>query len=96
MAVTVGEWRDAMILNGIAADGEYGGDLRAFVHERLLERLLATFRGHKSPRVRLIAGRLWLMHQEPSQEPPQPPEGTLPSQGRFAQGAVNGFDGFPP
>ena len=65
LQVTEAEWADVIRLSGLDPCGECGGDLRAFVHRRLLERLLATFRGHRSPRVRLIAGRLWLMHQEP-------------------------------
>ena len=65
LQVTEAEWADVIRLSGIDPCGECGGDLRALVHRRALERLLATFRGHSSPRVRLIAGRLWLMHQEP-------------------------------
>ncbi|WP_404292874.1 hypothetical protein ACD578_10565 [Microvirga sp. RSM25] len=63
MQVTEAEWADVIRLSGREPCETCGGDLRAFVHERVLENLLAAFRGHKSPRVRLLAGRLWLQHQ---------------------------------
>ncbi|ANY76818.1 hypothetical protein BB934_00110 [Microvirga ossetica] len=65
LQVTAAEWGDVIRLSERDPCAECGEDLRAFVRERLLERLLATFHGHKSPRMRLLAGRLWLMHQGP-------------------------------
>ncbi|WP_262298990.1 hypothetical protein [Microvirga sesbaniae] len=63
LRLTIPEWQGVLLLRGGAASEADAAGLKSYVSRRLLERVLSAFRGHKSPRVRLIAGRVWLSHQ---------------------------------